>query len=74
MGRSRRNKPLKLSHKLLAIRKHLQMSQTQMAQGARAEGPLLGGFEFRAWHTRTGSADRAALRATCRHTDGDDRR
>jgi transcriptional regulator with XRE-family HTH domain len=32
MGRSRRNKPLKLSHKLLAIRKHLQLSQTQMAK------------------------------------------
>ena len=32
MGRSRRNKPLKLSHKLLAIRKHLQMSQTEMAR------------------------------------------
>ena len=32
MGRSRRNKPLKLSHKLLAIRKRLEMSQTQMAK------------------------------------------
>jgi transcriptional regulator with XRE-family HTH domain len=32
MGRSRRNKPKKLSHKLLAIRKGLQMSQTQMAK------------------------------------------
>jgi transcriptional regulator with XRE-family HTH domain len=32
MGRSRRNKPLKLSHKLLAIRKHLQKSQTEMAR------------------------------------------
>ena len=32
MGRSRRNKPIKLSHKLLAIRKHLQMSQTEMAR------------------------------------------
>ena len=32
MGRSRRNKPVKLGHKLLAIRKHLRMSQTQMAR------------------------------------------
>ena len=32
MGRSRRNKPLQLSHKLLAIRKRLQMSQTEMAR------------------------------------------
>ena len=32
MGRSRRNKPKKLSHKLLAIRKRLQMSQTEMAR------------------------------------------
>jgi len=32
MGRSRRNKPLLLSHKLLAIRKRLQMSQTEMAR------------------------------------------
>ena|SRR5215216_6776790 len=32
MGRSRRNKPMKLGHKLLAIRKRLQMSQTQMAR------------------------------------------
>ena len=31
MGRSRRNKPLKLGHKLLAIRKHLEKSQTEMA-------------------------------------------
>ena len=32
MGRSRRNKPLKLSEKLLAIRKSLNMSQTEMAR------------------------------------------
>ena len=32
MGRSRRNKPLKLSHKLLAIRKSLGKSQTEMAR------------------------------------------
>ena len=32
MGRSRRNKPLLLSHKLLAIRRRLQMSQTEMAR------------------------------------------
>jgi transcriptional regulator with XRE-family HTH domain len=32
MGRVRRNKPLKLSEKLLAIRKRLQMSQTEMAR------------------------------------------
>ena len=32
MGRSRRNKPVKLRHKLLAIRKRLGMSQTQMAR------------------------------------------
>lgn len=32
MGRSRRNKPVKLSHKLLAIRKRLLMSQTEMAR------------------------------------------
>ena len=32
MGRSRRNKPLKLSHKLLAIRKRLGKSQTEMAR------------------------------------------
>jgi transcriptional regulator with XRE-family HTH domain len=32
MGRSRRKKPLKLSHKLLAIRKRLRLSQTEMAR------------------------------------------
>jgi len=32
MGRVRRNKPLRLSPKLLAIRKRLQMSQTEMAR------------------------------------------
>jgi transcriptional regulator with XRE-family HTH domain len=32
MGRVRRNKPLRLSSKLLAIRKRLQMSQTEMAR------------------------------------------
>ena len=32
MGRSRRNKPAKLRHKLLAIRKRLSMSQTEMAR------------------------------------------
>jgi transcriptional regulator with XRE-family HTH domain len=32
MGRASRNKPLLLSHKLLAIRKRLQMSQTEMAR------------------------------------------
>ena len=32
MGRSRRNKPMQLSHKLLAIRKRLRMSQTEMAR------------------------------------------
>jgi transcriptional regulator with XRE-family HTH domain len=32
MGRARRNKPKKLSRKLKAIRKRLDMSQTQMAR------------------------------------------
>ena len=32
MGRSRRHKPVKLSHQLLAIRKRLRMSQTEMAR------------------------------------------
>ncbi|HET9710620.1 MAG TPA: helix-turn-helix transcriptional regulator [Pyrinomonadaceae bacterium] len=32
MGRSRRNKPKKLSHKLLASRTRLKMSQTEMAR------------------------------------------
>ncbi len=32
MGRSRRNKPMKLTQKLLAIRKRLNMSQTEMAR------------------------------------------
>ena len=32
MGRSRRNKPKKLSQKLLAIRKRLNLSQTEMAK------------------------------------------
>ena len=32
MGRSRRTKPVKLSQKLLAIRKRLRMSQTEMAR------------------------------------------
>ena len=32
MGRSARNKPLLLSQKLLAIRKRLNMSQTEMAR------------------------------------------
>ena len=32
VGRPRRNKPFKLGHKLLAIRKRLGMSQTQMAR------------------------------------------
>jgi DNA-binding XRE family transcriptional regulator len=31
VGRPRRNRPLKLGHKLLAIRKRLRMSQTEMA-------------------------------------------
>lgn len=31
MGRSRRNKPRRLSEKLLAVRKRLKMSQTEMA-------------------------------------------
>ena len=32
MGRSRRNKPKRLSEKLLAIRQRLSMSQTEMAR------------------------------------------
>ncbi|HEV8431411.1 MAG TPA: helix-turn-helix transcriptional regulator [Pyrinomonadaceae bacterium] len=32
MGRSRRNKPVMLSHKLLAIRRRLGKSQTEMAR------------------------------------------
>jgi transcriptional regulator with XRE-family HTH domain len=32
MGRSRRNKPKRLSQKLLAIRQRLNMSQTEMAR------------------------------------------
>jgi transcriptional regulator with XRE-family HTH domain len=32
MGRSRRNKPLQLSQKLLAIRRRLGKSQTEMAR------------------------------------------
>ena len=32
MGRSRRNKPKRLGEKLLAVRKRLQLSQTQMAR------------------------------------------
>ena len=32
MGRSRRNKPMRLGEKLLAIRQRLAMSQTQMAR------------------------------------------
>ena len=32
MGRSPRNKPMKLSQKLLAVRKRLRMSQTEMAR------------------------------------------
>ena len=32
MGRSRRNKPKKLSQKLLTIRQRLNMSQTEMAR------------------------------------------
>jgi transcriptional regulator with XRE-family HTH domain len=32
MGRSRRNKPMRLGEKLLAIRKRLELSQTQMAR------------------------------------------
>jgi transcriptional regulator with XRE-family HTH domain len=32
MGRVRRKKPLRLSYKLLAIRKRLGMSQTEMAR------------------------------------------
>ena len=32
MGRVRRNKQVLLSHKLLAIRKRLRMSQTEMAR------------------------------------------
>ena len=37
MGRSRRNKPKKLAHKLLEIRKRLQMSQTQMARALQLQ-------------------------------------
>ena len=32
MGRSRRNKPRRLGEKLLAVRRRLQLSQTQMAR------------------------------------------
>ena len=32
MGRSRRNKPRRLGEKLLALRRRLQMSQTEMAR------------------------------------------
>jgi transcriptional regulator with XRE-family HTH domain len=35
MGRSRRNKPVMLGRKLLAIRKRLRMSQTQMARALK---------------------------------------
>ena len=35
MGRSRRNKPKKLSQKLLAIRKGLNLSQTEMARALK---------------------------------------
>jgi transcriptional regulator with XRE-family HTH domain len=35
MGRSRRNKPKNLKHKLLAIRKRLNMSQTEMARALK---------------------------------------
>ena len=34
MGRSRRNKPMKLSHKLLAIRKRLQNESNGNGTGA----------------------------------------
>jgi len=37
MGRSRRNKPKKLSQKLLAIRQRLQMSQTEMARALQLQ-------------------------------------
>ena len=35
MGRSRRNKPRRLGEKLMAVRKRLQMSQTQMADALK---------------------------------------
>ena len=37
MGRSRRNKPKKLSQKLLAIRQRLKMSQTEMARALQLQ-------------------------------------
>lgn len=37
MGRSRRNKPKKLSQKLLAIRQRLNMSQTEMARALQLQ-------------------------------------
>ena len=37
MGRSRRNKPQKLSQKLLAIRQRLNMSQTEMARALQLQ-------------------------------------
>ena len=37
MGRSRRNKPKMLSQKLLASRKRLNMSQTEMARALQLE-------------------------------------
>jgi transcriptional regulator with XRE-family HTH domain len=48
MGRSRRNKPMKLGHKLLSIRKRLQMSQTEMARalGLKVHYSAVSNFEL----------------------------
>jgi transcriptional regulator with XRE-family HTH domain len=37
MGRSRRNKPKRLGEKLLAVRKRLKMSQTEMANSLKLQ-------------------------------------
>ncbi len=70
MGRSRRNKPKKLSHKLLAIRKRLRMSQTEMARALELKVHYSAVSNFELGTREPDLAGGPALRTTRRHSDG----
>ena len=71
MGRSRRNKPLKLSQKLLAIRKRLGMSQTEMSRALelKVHYSAVSNFEL-----GTREPDLLIVLRYARLADGSDRR
>ena len=74
MGRSRRNKPKKLSHKLLAIRKRLRMSQTEMARALELKVHYSAVSNFELGTREPDLHCSAALRTPRRHSDGKYRR